>query len=260
MKHSGLSILLILLVLVSTGCTMKSPSIAHTHVGHALTAWQNTPDQKGLLVVAEDQAREAAEAADQLSSQGTDLAGIKTELDKIMNANDPQNTDSAAIKAEPPYGVKQAVVGAVDHITFAANSADATPNLKQFVPGFSENSTAILERCDLITVLGEDIRASQSAEEAEILAQEVISLAKSNLMGNDEDNDGVIGNTPEEYGVLQLRADLETMLEREDPPYSTVSRWYVLNLIQLPTGEWAFKSRSEEGNGGGGGGGGGGGY
>jgi len=244
----------ILLVALTGGCTVKVPTIAHTHIGHTITAWQDTPDRMGLLVVAEKKAQEASEHAGRASTEGSDIDVVKSAVSKVLIATDPQSTRSTAIKVGPPYGLKQALTGAIDHITFAANSDDATANMRNFAVEFDGNSVAVIERCDLITVLGEDISASSSFEEADILAQEIFSLTQANLSGVDSDGNGVVGSSPEEYGLRQLRSELDAMLAREDPPYSTVNRWYVLNLIQLPTGEWAFKERSSDSGGGGGGG------
>lgn len=239
----------ILLVALTGGCAVKMPTIAHTHIGHTITVWQDTPDQMGLLVVAEKKAQEASEHAGRAITDGGDIDAVKSAVSKVLIATDPQSTRSTAIKVGPPYGLKQALTGSVDHITFAANADDATANLKEFAALFSGNSAAVIERCDLITVLGEDIGASSSSEEADILAHEIFNLTQANLSGVDSNGDGIVGNSPEEYGLRQLRAELDAMLAREDPPYSTVERWYLLNLIQLPTGEWTFK----EGPAGGGG-------
>ena len=69
--------------------------------------------------------------------------------------------------------------------------------------------------------------------------------------------------TADEYGLMQLRRDIESMIAREDPPYATVTSWYLFNLIRLPDGSWIFRKRHTTsaaddpyGSGGGGGGGG----
>ena len=116
---------------------------------------------------------------------------------------------------------------------------------------------------DLITALSRDINRSASLQEAELLAPEIEMLARANLHGEDLDGDGRIGSSPDEYGLLQLRRDIESMIAREDPPYATVSSWYLFNLIRLPDGSWIFRNRYanevDDPYGGGGGGGGGGG-
>ena len=69
---------------------------------------------------------------------------------------------------------------------------------------------------------------------------------RANLSGEDLDQNGYIGNTLEEYGMKQLRRDLDAMIAAEDPAYQTVDRWYLFNLIRLPSGTWMFR-RSKSG-------------
>lgn len=110
--------------------------------------------------------------------------------------------------------------------------------------------------------MSDDILSSSSQEEAEILAQEIQSLARANLSGVDSDGDGKIGSSPDEFGVKQLHTELFAMIEREVPPYTTVDTYYLFNVVRLPSGEWTFKSTwddDDDGDGGSGGGGGGGG-
>lgn len=249
----NIPVLLMLLAVLASGCSVKVPTISHTHIGHAITGWQSTPDQMGLLTVAEKKAQEAVVHAQLASVRGSDIDTIKSEVSNVLAAINPQGDSTAGIKVEPPYGLKQALVGSVDHITFAANSDDATQNVRRFAAQYAENSAAVVDRCELIEVLGEDIYASSSAKEAEILAQELSALTDANLNGNDSNGDGVTGNAPEEYGILQLRTSLEAALDREDPPYTTVSQWYLFNLIRLPTGKWKFEERPKDTGGGGGG-------
>ncbi|MCB1750078.1 MAG: hypothetical protein KDI74_00050 [Gammaproteobacteria bacterium] len=254
MRGLKLAVLLPLSALLAVGCSVKAPTIAHTHIGHAITGWRTTPGQQGLLVVAENKAVEALEHAQRAALYGSDTDAVKAEVSNALIAINPQGTGAKSIQAEPPFGLQQALVGAVDHITFAANSEDATQNVRAFAEEFAANSSAVVERCNLIELLGKDIQASSSAEEVEILTRELSALAEANLNGIDADGDGITGNTPEEQGVRQLRAALDAVLEREEPPYTTVSQWYLFNLIRLPTGEWRFEAPPADTGGGGGGG------
>jgi len=71
----------------------------------------------------------------------------------------------------------------------------------------------------------------------------VYKLSQANLNGQDVDGDGVIGNQVNEYGMRQLRRDLDALVNRESPPYTTVDRWYLFNLVRLPSGDWLFRKR-----------------
>ena len=52
------------IALLITGCvTVDLPSIAHVHVGHAITGWNDTPGGRGLCDVAQNEAAVASEHA-----------------------------------------------------------------------------------------------------------------------------------------------------------------------------------------------------
>ena len=75
-------------------------------------------------------------------------------------------------------------------------------------------------------------------------------MVQQNLQGSDANGDGVVGDSREEYGLKQLRRDLEALIAREDPRYEPVARRYLLGLVRLPTGEWVFSDKVTSGYGG----------
>ncbi len=240
-----------IVLLVTVGCAHRVPSIAHVHIGHALTGWHDTPKKEGLFVVAEAQAAKALEKA--LSAAHDDLQphqvrGLIVQVGQLCDGQGADNPDPAIA-----YGVKQALSEAVSHISFAATSPDATANVQAFSDEFSANALGVLDRCDLITALSRDITNSGAVTEAVLLAPDIATLARANIYGEDLDGDGRIGTSPGEHGLMQLRRDLESMLARENPPYSTVNAWYLFNLIRMPDGSWIFRDLSSAYGGGGGG-------
>ena len=123
---------LVSIALIS-GCASKQPTIAHTHIGHAMTAWHDTPGQEGLMVVADKKAREAKKHAETATTANTGLDQMKIDIAKVLKATDKQTTGKTLAKGDTaPHGLKQALVGSVDHVTFAADSKDATQNVKRF--------------------------------------------------------------------------------------------------------------------------------
>jgi hypothetical protein len=135
-----------------------------------------------------------------------------------------------------------------NHISFAATSPDASLNLQQAAPVFAKDIAHVVERCELIALLGRDVAASASVDEAAVLAAEIQKLTDANLSGVDADGDGKAGGTPAEFGVVQLRAVLDAMVARENPPYRTVDQWYLFNLVKLPNGRWVFDKLGRGGN------------
>lgn len=245
-------------VVAVTGCARHAPSIAHVHIGHAMTGWHDTPEQQGLLTTAEKKAHEAQRAAQRAKTPGRGLQAVKTDVRMAVVAT---STQGKAGSGPRRYGVQQALRGALDHLAYAADAADASANVKGFAGRFEGNAAVIFERCDLIVALGNDVAAASTRQEAFALAGEIAKLARANLFGEDINRDGVKGSTPAEYGMVQLRRDIARAVDQEDPPYTTVDRWYLFNLIRLPDGNWAFRNKAYEGPedvyGGGGGGGGG---
>jgi hypothetical protein len=222
----------------AAGCvSRRPPTVAHVHIGHAITGVHVTPNKEGYLVSAERRAQETIDYTAKAAASH-DLAEIKRNI-----ALASQSTDS-----EDNFGVKESMVMAVNHITFAATSDDATLNVQKSAPGFASDSTRVIERCDLIVLLSKDVQASTSVNEASVSVSEIAKLAQANLSGDDSNGDGVAGSMPSEYGLLQLRKELEAMIARESPPYVTVDQWYLFNLVRLPNGKWVFDKFGRGGN------------
>ena len=229
--------LLAFCMLSAIGCVARPPTIAHVHLGHALTGVHVTPDRNGYLVVAQKQATRARDSALQAASAAS-LDDIKRGIGETVVAS----------AAEQNFGLKHALILASNHIAFAATSADASPNVQESAPVFSRDITKVVERCDLIGLLGKDIANSTSTAEANLLTQEVLKLASANLDGDDGNGDGIVGSTQAEFGVRQLRSEFDAMLAREKPAYRAVDQWYLFNLVRLPNGRWVFDKLSRGGN------------
>ncbi|MGH8250841.1 MAG: hypothetical protein ACREVI_09135 [Steroidobacteraceae bacterium] len=227
-----------LIACATGGCVSRPPTIAHTHIGHTVTAVHVTPDRKGYLEVAEERAATASEATLAATADGMDLAAVKAQAATI----------AGAVSSADRFGLKQAVIQAANHLSFAATADDASANLREFAPGFERNIVRIVERCELMELLTNDIAATDSLDEARVLAANLRALAKANVDGEDDDGDGVVGGTPAGYGMAQLRKDVDAMLARENPPYAIVDSWYLFNLVRLPNGLWVWDKLGRGGN------------
>ncbi|MDB6012948.1 MAG: hypothetical protein JWL65_5198 [Gammaproteobacteria bacterium] len=236
MKHLA-ALALVLSLLGAGGCVSRPPTIAHVHIGHAITGVHVTPNQEGYMVTAERRGAEAVEFS-RLAAASGDLAVIKQNVAGAVKATD----------AEDNFGVKQAIVMASNHITFAATSDDASVNVQQAAPIFASHITRVVERCELIVLLGKDVAVSSSVEEASVSVAELGKLTRANVSGDDSNADGVAGSLPSQYGLVQLRKELEAMVARESPRYVTVPQWYLFNLVRLPNGRWVFDKLGRGGN------------
>jgi hypothetical protein len=228
--------LLSLLATVS-GCVTRPPTIAHVHLGHALTGVHVTPNRDGYLLVAQTRAKEAYVAAGQAAAADT-LDGMKASVAAVLTATSSEET----------FGLKQSMVLAANHVSFAATSDDASSNVQQSAPVFAHDIARIVERCELIALLGKDVAAGGSQREAAVAVEEIVKLTQANLEGEDSDHDGQVGSTPAEFGVNQLRREFDVMIARESPPYRTVDQWYLFNLVRLPSGRWVFDKLNRGGN------------
>ena len=230
-------LLVVTMLAVAFGCAHRAPTIAHVHIGHAITGAHDTPGRIGYLTLAEEQAR-AALAKAEAAVGDVPLADVQRNVSEV---NDITNRFR-------PYPLTGAVEEAASHIEYAALSADASANVKAGYRRFAETIEGVLTRGSLIDSYARDIAATGSPDEAQTLAQEVHRLARANVFGEDVDGDGSVGSQPEEYGLVQIREDLDALVGRENPPYVTVDRWYLFNLIRLPSGEWIFPRSGSRGS------------
>jgi hypothetical protein len=212
-----------------TACAHKPPTIAHTHIGHAVTAFDGTPGEKGLFTIAEERASQALAHAEAAVADRAALGTVKMEVRNVVD-----------IYAADDFGIKSAMDEAARHIEFAATSADASANVRQKAGEIRAAANGILSRSDLIILLGNDVLATDSADEAKLLASEIHTLANTNVNG------GANG----EYGVAQIRDMIDLMIESEDPAYVTVDRWYLFHLVRLPDCDtcWAWRKWANSSN------------
>jgi len=216
--------------------TTKAPLISHAHYGHALTAWFDTPDQKGLFVVAEDTAERIAESAVLLNEEYDNLSETqKSDSYRKINNLIGSLDDSD----EEGYTFLRALNEAGRHMEFAATVSDASTNMQGGSADFQRNMQAITIRADLLRDLTSTGIRSTSQDSKQATRQMRI-LAVQLLEGDDLDGDGVVGNTAEEYGLRQLRADLAQVAAAETPRYQPVPKKFLFGLIRLPDGSWKF--------------------
>ena len=52
--------------------------------------------------------------------------------------------------------------------------------------------------------------------------------------------------SPGTYSLKQFRKDIQAMVNKEQPAYTTVDSYYLFNLIRLPNGKWAFSSKAND--------------
>jgi hypothetical protein len=219
------------------GCSRSLPLISHAHVGHGLTAWRDTPGEQGLFVVAEKETHIALQAAENATHPGLSANQVRIHLSNVVHALDP-------IKRERGdglgYGAVRALEGSMDHLIYASQSDDASANLIAMVNSFSVGAESVIARMRLATevaLLAEQVDTHERGALAGKLHQ-ILLMAVDGEHGNGDDRTHPKAQV---YGLKQLRRTLSEGLRREDPPYHPIGRRFLLGLVRLPNGEWAYR-------------------
>jgi hypothetical protein len=187
-------------------------SMAHVHMGHVLTGWQDTPDQMGLLPAAQTEAEVAAQHAGFAASRPDDLDWMKLHTGHVLNAIDP------SVEPEGPgrgYGVHRAAQGVAQHVRFAADSEDASDNVKLHAMHVETSAGNVIVWSERIVELGQQVQATSSAAEAAPLVVEIQTLTQTILAGTDADGDGTVTWEQSEGGLAQAAQHMQFMQEGE---------------------------------------------
>jgi len=203
------------------GCvTIELPTIAHAHVGHAVTAFVDTPDNRPLFDVALADAAVAAEHATYAVEGARDVAAVRLHLGHVLHVMDPTRE---AVGPGSGYGLIKAIDGGADHLGFAQEVPDASANLAAGVPAVIAVLQPLRGQARAIAALAAEGRANDDAATAVVYAQEA-QQQTARLVGE----------------LARARRQLAQVLAAEQPPYRPVARRYLFGIIRLPSGGWAF--------------------
>ncbi len=222
------------LLVMLAGCVAQPPTKAHVHIGHSMTGAYNTPGEVGYFTVAEQRADEALQAAQKAvrANRVNDTAETKSSLESVQTA----------VISGDNFSLAEALQEAVSHIKYAASSEDASANVVTSARQLESDVKDVVERIGLIRLYLEDALLTDDSAELRYYVDEIERLCRANVQGIDVDGSGTVGDSPSELGLRQMRQSLQAMINREDPPYSTVERWYLFNLVRLEDGRWEFRS------------------
>lgn len=228
---------LALCLLTAVGCsaaiTKKSPPISHIHVGHALTGWVATPGKKGLLTTAELESKIVLDNALKAANSKT-LSQKKLYMSNALHAVDPKTQSQGPGKG---YGLTRSISESIAHIQYAADSDDASVNIKRTVPTIVKNAQKIASSSNQLKVFGQAALNSSTMSEMNALTNEFLTTAKNINNG---------GTTLGTYSLKQFKQDIQAMVNKEQPAYTTVDSYYLFNLIRLPNGKWGFSSKAND--------------
>lgn len=206
------------LALLATGLWLSASlagqqaNMAHTHIGHVMTSFKDTPNQQGLLPAAIAEAKIAAQHAGLAAKVSDNLDGMKLHAGHVIHAVDP------SIELKGPglgYGVKRGAAGALQHVGFAANAAEASANVKTHAMHVSASLNNVIKRADELVSLAQRIRAATSAAEAAQLVSQLNTLAGQLSAGVDANTDGQVGWQTGEGGLQQAEQHMGLMKKGE---------------------------------------------
>lgn len=147
---------------------------AHLHIGHVMTNWRDTPGSRGFLPVAIDEARVAALHAG-LAAKSASLDDIKMHSAHVLHALDP------AIEPKGPgagYGVRNATVGALQHLDFAIKADGATAAVTTHAAQVSASLSNVLQGVDRAVATVRRIRAATDMTDALQSAADLVVLMR----------------------------------------------------------------------------------
>ena len=117
------------------------------------------------------------------------------------------------------------------HLQFSAESDDASANIKRTVPVITRKAQNLAKLSNQLKIFGQATASATSMAEMNALESEFLSTIKKITNGT--------------YNIKKFRADIQSMANREKPAYSTVDSYFLFNLIRLPSGKWAFRSKGD---------------
>jgi hypothetical protein len=157
------------------------PPVVHSHIGHVMTAWKDTPGTVGLLTVAISDARVAAAHA-LLTSKSSTLDDIKLHAGHVLHALDPEIEPKGPASG---YGAKKATTGAGQHLGFAAAGEGASPTLKSGAASVSAKLDTVQSAIAGAVSTVNTIRGATAVPEASKAAAELLALTSDITSGLD---------------------------------------------------------------------------
>jgi hypothetical protein len=187
-------------------------SEAHTHIGHVVSSWQDTPSERGLLPTAFKESLVAAAHANYAVNAAGNLGAMKMHAGHVRHAIDP------TLESNGPglgYGLIKAAEGATLHITLASEAADASAAVKSHTVHVVASLNAAVTRSKAAMIEADAIIAAPDTTVALEHAVKLAELTKAALMGMDVDGDGKISWDNNEGGLKVADKHMGLILKAE---------------------------------------------
>jgi hypothetical protein len=201
------------MVLSFGGVAAFAGGTAHTHIGHVISEWTDTPSNKGLLPTAKKEVIVAAAHATYAKKASDDLDSMQFHSTHVRHAIDPTLEPGGGPGLG--YGFLNAANGAIEHITLASESGDASESVKAHTVHIVSALTNAVNRNTLALVEAEAILAATSAEEAAPHALKMAELTEGAFLGIDGNGDGKVTWHEGEGGVKAAEKHMSFIVNDE---------------------------------------------
>lgn len=187
-------------------------SDAHTHISHVVSSWNDTPSERGLLPTAFKESLVAAAHANYAVNAADDLDTMKMHAGHVRHAIDPTLENGGPGLG---YGLIKAATGAVQHITLASETGDASEAVKNHTVHVVASLNAAIARSNAALVAADAIIAAPDTTTALVYAIKLAALTRGALMGVDINSDGEISWQNDEGGLKIADKHMGLMLDAE---------------------------------------------
>jgi hypothetical protein len=184
----------------SYGSSKDQPSanMAMSHLEHVYKSWATTPDKKGFITVALEEASIARIHTDLALNSNDSLDSIKLHSQHITHA--------LGGKGKGPglgYGVSAAAKGVSKHVMLAAQSPGSSDAIQTHALHVSTSAKNVTTWSKSALKLTKKIEKTDDLQEARAYLNEVDGLIKAIVNGTDENNDGAVSWEKGEGGLEQ---------------------------------------------------------
>jgi len=190
----------------------QAPNMAHTHIGHVMTSFGDTPDKAGLLPTTAAEAATAAQHAALGAKASGNLMAMQLHAGHVIQCIDPSIVAMGPCKG---YGVKKGATAALNHVGLAAKADTASAGVKTHTTHVSASLENTIKRAAEAVATAQKIRAATTAEQAAPLAAELQKQTEQLTAGVDANNDGTIGWQAGEGGITAAMTHMQLMMKGE---------------------------------------------
>lgn len=211
-NYWGLGLALCAGVAFASGGVAGQANMAHTHIGHVMTSFGDTPDKAGLLPTASAEATTAANHAALGAKASGNLMGMQLHAGHVIQCIDPSIVAMGPCKG---YGVKKGATSAMNHVGLAAKAETASAGVKTHTTHVTASLENTIKRADEVVATAQKIRAATTAEAAAPLAADLQRQTAELSAGVDANKDGNVGWQVGEGGLGTATTHMQLMMKGE---------------------------------------------